>query len=84
MVVVAENDILIRVEPVQAADGVFPFLHCEILEWNKTTRQKCIDFLESINKAYVVADNDKLIKFCTGLGGKVLKQISKGTLIRFN
>ena len=84
MVVVADNSIMIRVEPVEASDGIFPFLHCEVLEWNKQTRQKCIDFLESIQSAYVLADNPKLIKFCKLLGGTPYKQISRGTLIRFN
>lgn len=74
---------MIRVEPVSAPDGVFPFLHCEVLEWNKATRQKCIEFLDSINGAYVLANNPKLIKFCKLLGGKVHKEISRGTLIRF-
>jgi len=84
VVVVSDHDILIRVEPVQAKDGVFTFLHCEVLEWNKTTRQKCIDFLQSINRAYVLADNPKLLKFCKLLGGKPYKTISRGTLVRFN
>lgn len=84
MVVVSDNDILIRVEPVKTNTTVVPFLHCEVLEWNKSTRKKCVDFLNSIATAYVLVTNSKLLKFCKLLGAKELTTTERGTFVRFN
>ena len=75
---------MVRIEPVRAPDGVFPFAHAEVLEWNKTIKEKFVQFISTLGKFYVLADNPKLLKFCQTIGGQPLKTIQRGTIVRFN
>lgn len=75
---------MIRIEPVRASDGVFPFAHAEVLEWNKNIKEQFVFCIQKLGCFYVLADNAKLVKFCKTIGGVPLKIISRGMIVRFN
>lgn len=83
-IVQADQYHMIRVEPIFVGGQWVNFLHGECLEWNKQIRQRFVDFFATCGTAFTLANNPKLLKFCTLLGGKIVVKTKIGAIVRFN
>lgn len=69
---------------VKFDDNGTKVLHCEVLTWTPTLKERLQTILRSLGRCYTTVDNFHSIKFNLLLGAKVIGTQEGYTILRYN
>jgi len=59
-------------------------LHCEVLTWTPTLKQRLQSLLQSLGRCYTTVDNSHSVKFNVLLGATIVGVQEGYTVLRYN